>query len=167
MQGKWILVLIILTGVLLAGCQAEEAMKPELTRIVYTSAAGTILPELQWFESFTITPGRVTLTRSGRTADTQVNAGSWDIAVEQQATADLFAALHGVNCAALRRVEPQDAPDGGGTESYTLGYADGGECELLFDPGVTYPTSEAVTAPVQSFLQGLALPAGSDRYKLP
>lgn len=167
MQGKWILVLIILTGVLLAGCQAEGKMKPELTRIVYTSAAGTILPELQWSEEFAITPGQVTLTRSGRTADTQVNAGSWDIAVAQQAAADLFAALGGVNCAALRRVEPQDAPDGGGTESYTLGYAGGRECVLQFDPGVTYPGSEEITAPVQAFLLQLKLPAEAARYRVP
>lgn len=167
MQGKWILVLIILTGVLLAGCQAEGKMKPELTRIVYTSAAGTILPELQWSEEFAITPGQVTLTRSGRTADTQVNAGSWHVAVDPQATADLFAALGGVNCAALRRQEPQDAPDGGGTESYSLIYSGDKTCVLQFDPGVTYSGSEEITAPVQAFLLQLKLPAEAARYRVP
>ena len=61
-----------------------------VTQVSYTSDAGTILPELQWHEQIVITKNRVSLARDGRTADTQINAGSWEIPVDAQKIAALF-----------------------------------------------------------------------------
>ena len=58
-----------------------------VTQVSYTSDAGTILPELQWHEQIVITKSQVSLTRNGRVADTEINAGSWEIPVDEQKVA--------------------------------------------------------------------------------
>ena len=114
----------------------------DIAKVSYTSDAGTILPELQWHEQIVITKNKVSLARNGRTADTQINAGSWEIPVDAQKIAALFEQLATVDCATINRVEPDDVPDGGGTESYTIAYARGKECSLVYDPGTTYTNGE-------------------------
>jgi hypothetical protein len=55
-----------------AGCSTVEPMN-NVTQVSYTSDSGTILPELQWHEEIVITKSKVSLTRNGRVADTQIN----------------------------------------------------------------------------------------------
>jgi hypothetical protein len=70
-----------------------------------------------------------------------------------------------VDCATVKRVEPDDQPDGGGTESYTIAYARGKECSLVYDPGTTYTNGELLVQPIVLFIQSLALPFdAADRY---
>jgi len=131
---------------------------PRLSHIIYTYDSGSILPELQRHDEIIIRRGQVELRRSGKTPDTRVNAGRWQLAADQAALCALFAQLEGVNCSKLRRVEPLDAPDGGPTTSYTLVYASGKSCALVYNPGVIYTGGEAVTAPLETFMRGLKLP---------
>ena len=130
----------------------------KLSYVIYTCDSGSILPELQRHDEITIRRGQVELRRSGKTPDTRVRAGRWQLAADQAALRALFAQLESVDCSKLRRVEPLDAPDGGHTTSCTLVYAGGKTCELVYTPGVTYTGSEAVTGPVEAFLRGLKLP---------
>ena len=139
-----------------------------VTQVSYTSDAGTILPELQWHEQIVITKSEVSLTRNGRVADTQINAGSWEIPVDAEKITALLEQLAQVDCATIKRVEPDDVPDGGGTESYTIAYALGKECSLVYDPGTTYTNGELVVKPIQAFTRSLVLPAdAAPRYALP
>ncbi len=136
-----------------------------ISQISYTSQAGSILPELQWTEEFIITPALVRLTRQGQVAETEVNVGSWEFAVDEAQAAALFAQLEAVDCATMTRIEPDDPPDGGNTESYTLVYANGQECTLWYDPGTTYEQGELLVTPIMQFIQNLRLPAeAANRY---
>jgi hypothetical protein len=140
----------------------------EITQITYTSDAGTILPELQWHEQIIITRSKMSLSRNGRVADTEVNAGSWEFAADEQTVQALFEQLATIDCAALKRVAPDDPPDGGSTESYTITFARGKECSLVYDPGTTYTNGELLVKPIQTFIRSLVLPAdAAPRYALP
>ena len=161
------LIAVILILVLLSGCSTEQHMK-EITQISYTSDSGALLPELQWHEEYVITDGAVTFSRNGKVAETEVNAGTWQIALHEQQTAELFKQLEAVNIAAIERVEPQDAPDGGGSASYAVVYAGGKTFNLYFDAGVVYTNSEPLLDPINQFIQNLVLPAeAANRYHLP
>jgi hypothetical protein len=151
----------------LAGCKAGKAVG-QIVEIRYTSSAGAILPELQWHEEIVITRGGVSLKRNGRAPDSEVNEGTWDIAVDAQQVSALLEQLQAVDCSTIERVEPEDAPDGGGEESYTIVYASGIKCTLWYNAGVTYTNGERIVEPVQTFLQSLAYPVeAKSRYNLP
>jgi hypothetical protein len=150
-----------------AGCTGAEPMN-NVTQVSYTSDAGTILPELQWHEQIVITKSTLSLTRNGRTADTRINAGSWEFAADEQKVKALFEQLAAVDCATIKRVAPDDVPDGGGTESYTIAYARGNVCSLVYDPGTTYTNGESLVKPIKLFIQSLILPTdAASRYVLP
>jgi hypothetical protein len=139
----------------------------EITQISCTSDSGAILPELQWHEEYVITDGTVTFSRYGKVAETQVNAGMWQLILDEQQTAELFKQLESVNIAAIQRVEPQDAPDGGGSASYAIAYADSKTFNLYFDAGVVYTNSEPLLEPINRFIRNLVLPAeAANRYNL-
>lgn len=138
----------------------------DISEVIYTSDAGTILPERQWHERIVIRREQVTLARNGRVAGTQVNVGRWSFAADGRAVDALFKQLETVDCAGMKRIEPADPPDGGGTESYTIVYGRGKQCVLTYDPGVTYAGGEAIVGPVKAFIRGLALPASAgNRYR--
>ena len=167
MKGKLLVIVAALFCAYATGCNTAEPMH-DVTQVSYTSAAGTILPELQWHEQIVITKSKVSLTRNGRVADTRINAGSWEIPVDAQKIAQLFEQLATVDCATIKRVVPDDVPDGGGTESYTIAYVRGKECSLVYDPGTTYTNGELVVKPIQAFTRSLVLPADAvPRYALP
>jgi hypothetical protein len=139
-----------------------------LIQITYTFDSGPILPEMQWHEQYVITRTGATFNRNGRTVDSQVNAGSWPVGADRRSLAGLFQQLEAVRTAGIRRIEPEDRPDGGHTESYTLLYAGGKTVSLLVDPGTVYTGGEAITGPVRAFVHGLRLPAqASHRYASP
>jgi hypothetical protein len=120
----WTVTWMFLFALNLARCNTEWSMD-DIIQVVYTSEAGPILPELQWHEQIIITAEKITLTRTGRTDETEINAGAWEFEADSAQVTALFATLQVIDCATLRRIEPDDPPDGGQTESYTLHYASG------------------------------------------
>lgn len=165
MKGKLFVILAVIFCECIAGCKTGQSMN-DISQVTYTSDSGTILPELQWREQIIITKNKVSLTRNGRTADTQVNAGTWEFAVDGPKVTALFAQLETINCATIKRMEPDDLPDGGGTESYTIVYAGDQECSLVYDPGTTYTDGILIVKPVEAFIRNLTLPVGAaNRYK--
>ena len=166
MIGRLLVILAMVLCVFTPSCQAVHTMK-EITKVTYTSDAGTILPELQWHEVFVITRDGVVLTRNGRTPGTQVNTGTWNIAIGADTVDALFARLESIDPDRIHRVEPEDPPDGGGTVGYEIAYGRDRTLSLLYDPGTTYTGGEQITAPVLAFLQDLALPAEAvSRYSV-
>lgn len=164
-KSQLLIAAILILG-LLSGCSTEQRMK-DIMQISYSSDSGAILPELQWHEEYVITDGMVTFSRNGKVAETQVNAGTWQITLDEQQTAVLFRQLEAVDIAAIQRVEPQDAPDGGGSASYTVVYAGGKTFNLHFDPGVVYTNSDPMVESIHQFIQSLVLPAeAANRYNL-
>jgi hypothetical protein len=79
----------------LTGCNQAGRMN-DISRVTYTIDSGTILPELQWHEAITITEEGVILTRNGKSDDSQVNAGSWQIVADEQGVKALFDQLEGL-----------------------------------------------------------------------
>jgi len=150
------ILMVISLALILTGCQTEQPMSDTVEQIIYAANSGPVLPDLQWHEEIIIARDGVTLNRNGRVDNSQINAGSWTLPAD---TGALLGDLAAVNCADLKRVEPADPPDGGGTISYELIFTDGSRCVLTYDPGVTYTGGEAVTEPVQAFLRTLSWPA--------
>lgn len=157
MSVKTLLVGLSLTALCLTAC-APQRTPPEITRVRCTLDSGPLPPEYQFHEEWEITRAAAMLTRSGKAANTQVNAGSWEIALDEAETSKWLESLAGLDCAALQRVESPDAPDGAGTSSYTLFFTGGETCELYFDPGASYPGSEGLVQAVDTFIAGLAFP---------
>ncbi len=164
MRGKGIVILTALLCCLLAGCRRHQPLDT-IVQVSYSSNAGPILPELQWYEEITITPDAVLLTRSGRVAETEINTGSWQLTVDPAAVSALFEHLAAVDCTTITRLEPDDPLDGGETESYRVVYASGAACSLRYDPGTTYANGMQIVQPVRMFLAGLDFPANSGRYR--
>lgn len=139
----------------------------DISQVLYTSSTGPILPELQWHEQIVITKGKVSLTRNGRTANTKINAGTWELAFDEQKVTALFEQLEAVDCSTIRRIAPDVPPDGGGTETYTIVYESGEKFSLVYDPGIVYTNGLLIVRPVKAFIGSLALPAeAASRYDL-
>lgn len=165
MHGKKLVFLAVCFCLCITGCNKGQSMD-KIIQVTCTADSGAILPELQWHEIMVITPGRVVLTRNGKVPDTQVNTGSWEIPIDEQQTAELFEKLNAVERSAIKRVEPQDAPDGGGTETFTITYESSPELSLMMDPGTTYTNAEGILLPLRAFIKDLALPAeAASRHK--
>ena len=160
MKGKRVAMLAALLCGLATGCQAARPGN-EIAQITYTSTAGSILPPLQWHEEIAIMPEKVVLSRNGRVEESEVNAGSWEVAVEAETVAALFEQLAAVDCTTIKRVEPDDPPDGGDSESYRIAYAGGATCSLDYDPGTTYTNGDRIVNPIRVFLANLDLPASA------
>lgn len=138
----------------------------DIAEFIYTSQSGSILPELQWYEQIVITRSGAVLTRNGRTSESLVNAGQWEFALPQERLDAFFAQLSAIDTSNIRRIEPDDLPDGGGTEGFTIVYANGQRLELRFDPGVTYSGGgEAIASLGRKFIRNLVLPVDAERYE--
>ncbi len=157
MRVKALLLGLSVTALCLTAC-APQSTPPEVMRVRYTIDSGPLPPEYQFHEEWVVTRDTATLTRSGKAANTQVNVGTWEIALDEADTAGVLETLAGMDCAALRRVESPDAPDGAGIFSYTLFFTGGETCELYFDPGASYPGSEEMVQVVDAFIAGLVIP---------
>jgi hypothetical protein len=154
---KTVLVISLFIVLALTGCQEEENMK-DITQITIVSEAGSILPELQWHEEYTITEGHVTFRRSGNADTSDVNSGSWEIPADAHEISDLFLVLETVDLRSIERVEPLDPPDGGGSSYYTITFTNDKSFSLNYNPGVTYTNGELIAKPLQDFLDTLQLP---------
>lgn len=152
-----LILILILTAGLLAGCGKADAMT-KLLEIKHSAEAGTIQPELQWHEETIITRESVTFKRTGKVDGTQVNQGVWQVNADREDIADLFTKLEAVDLSSIKAVEPQDIPEGGGSAYYLLTFAEGGSFSLNYTPGMDYENGSLVTAPLDAFLKGLSLP---------
>ncbi len=156
-----VLVLILVGAV--SACPKGRGVS-DIERLIYISEAGSILPELQWYEEITVSRGEIVLRRNGKTADTEINAGRWSIVIETGRVERLFSRLAGFDRSVLRRLEPEISPDGGSRESFTLVYRNDRDCTVSLDPGVTYTGAEGFVETVREFLKTLTFPVGSERY---
>jgi hypothetical protein len=149
-------IILIMLTTLFMGCDMKSQSKT-ISSIEYTITSGAILPEHRAHERFIITREGVTFSRIGISADTQVQEGSWEYYVEPALIAQLFLELEPFDCSQAVRVEPQDPPDGGFSEIFTLNYSDGNSCNLYFDPGVTYTNADQAVKSVLSFVGPLMI----------
>ena len=157
----------LMLNLLINGCGAEKPMK-SIRQVVYSTDSGSILPEMQWHEEITITTNTVLLKRNGKVPETQVNTGSWEIPVDKDKAEELFEQLEAVDWSIIKRIEPEDAPDGGGSERFTITFAGGETYSLEYIGGSAYTNGEWITGPIRDFLEEIAYPAEwAVRYKLP
>jgi hypothetical protein len=148
----------------LAGCTTARYLK-DISQVSYTSESGTILPELQWYEEIVITRDRVTLSRNGKAADTEINAGAWEFAVDEQKVTAFFGQLEAIDCSSIKEVEDEPT-EGGGTETYTVVYGGGKTFYVRYGQGTTYTDGMLIVKPIHAFIDSLALPpAAADRYR--
>ena len=149
--------IIIIITLMLSGCAKVDDMK-EIKQIIYTSNSGTILPELQWHEEYTIDQDSVTFRRSGKMENTTVNAGEWQIDVDPDDLSVLFDQLELLKYQEITKIEPQDIPDGGGSESVQIVFSNGNSFRMDLTPGVTYSNGDLIMVPLQSFISELDIP---------
>lgn len=138
----------------------------KISQITYSSDAGTILPELQWYEEYLITPGGITFRRNGKALETMVNEGSWSLDVNDEALNKLFEQISAVDLSSLARIEPSDIPEGGGSESIKIQLESGKEFDFSFTPGVSYTNEELILKPIGDFIQSLSLPPDAENRLL-
>jgi len=148
-------IVVLLCGVLPA-CGRVRHLS-EISQITYTSRAGTILPEMQWYEEIVITPNQVTLHRNGMTPDTEINEGDWTWAPDAEDVRAFFQELEAIDCSTIRRVEGEPE-EGGGTETYTIVYA--GAKEFWFAEGDedTYANSWLLWRPIKEYIAQMDMP---------
>jgi hypothetical protein len=157
--GKKLIIIscLALTLLIQAGCNKEtEGM--QIIRVNYSADSGSIQPEMQWHEEILITREKAVLSRNGKISDTIVNVGSWDGWMDTRKSAKYFELLESINCSVIQRLETDDIPDGGGSSSYAITYANGKTCELFFSPGVYYPGSIALTGPIDELIKLVDFP---------
>ena len=106
MKVRLFLMLAALFCSCISGCKMVRYRKG-VSQVSYTSESGTILPELQWYEQIIITRNKVMLARNGKTVDTEVNAGTWEFAVDEQKVTAFFEQLEAIDCSSIKRVEPR------------------------------------------------------------
>lgn len=141
---------------LLPACGRVRQLR-EISQVTYTSRAGTILPEMQWYEEIVITPDRVTLHRNGMTPDTEINEGDWTWTPDAEGVRAFFEALESVDCSTIRRVE-REPEVGGGTETYTIFYAGHKEFYLADGDEVTYADSWLLWKPIKEYIAQMDVP---------
>lgn len=157
---------MVIFNIFITSCNTVRHMN-NITQISYTSDSGPVLPELQWYEQIVITKNQVSLTRNGKVENSEINAGSWNFAVDEQKVTALFEQLEGVDCSTIKRVEPDVSPDGGHTESYTIVYSNNETCSLIYDPGTTYTNGNLLVSPIKIFMHNISFPAeASSRYQV-
>jgi uncharacterized protein YceK len=165
MRVRLFLMLTALFCLCMSGCKTVQYMN-DISQVTYTSESGTILPELQWYEQIVITGSKVTLTRNGKAADTEVNAGTWEFAVDEQKVTALFEQLEIIDCSSIREVKPDEPTEGGGTETYSIVYAGDKTFSLRYGQGTTYTDGVLIAEPIDAFIESLTLPAeAANRYK--
>ena len=130
----------------------------EINQVVYMVNTGTVLPEMQWSETLTITRTQVTLARKGTVEINHINVGSWNIPVEALGLTALFDELKTVDCSTIKRIEASDPPDGGDTETYAIYFENGDTCSLFYDPGTRYENGDLIKRPIEEFIQSLEFP---------
>lgn len=167
MKARLFLILAVLSCSCVSSCTGVRYMK-EISQVSYTEESGTILPEMQLYEQVVITRDKVTLSRNGKTSDTEVNEGKWEIEVDEQEVRALFEQLEAIDCSSIKRVEPDELEIGGGTESYSIVYAGDKTFYLGYGGGVTYTNGMLIVEPIDAFIEGLKFPAcATSQYKSP
>jgi len=166
---KLFLVLVVLFCFCTSGCKTTVRYMEDVSQVSYTEESGTIPPELQLYERIVITRNKVTLTRNGKTTDTEVNEGEWVIDVDEQKVGAFFEQLEAIDCSSIKRIEPDALEIGGGTESYRIVYAGDEMFYLGYGGGVTYIDGMLIVEPIEAFIESLDFPAGAAnqyRYSL-
>ena len=165
MKVRLFLMLAALFCSCMSGCKTVRYMK-DISQVSYTSQSGTILPEEQWYEQIVITRNKVTLARNGQAANTKINAGTWEFAVDEQKVTAFFEQLEAINCSSIKKVEPDQTTEGGGTETYSIVYAGDKTFCLRYGQGTIYTDGMLIVKPIDAFIESLTLPAGAaNRYK--
>lgn len=166
MKTEWVgILVVVICSIGITGCSMIRN-RNKISQVSYSSDAGPILPELQWYEEIIITKDNVTLIRNGGMPDSEINAGTWVFAVEKQDVGTLFAQLEAIDSSTIKRIEPDDPIDGGHTESYTIVYGGNKTVSLMYDPGTTYADGELIVEPIDLFIQNLSFPVeAASRYK--
>ncbi len=154
-------ILLLTLVLLLCSCtwswKAPQHPK-SISQVSYTETTGTVPEEHQWKEEYVISKTRVDFTRTGPPAAGDLNTGTWELDVAPPKIASLFAQLEAIDGSSIKEIPPDDILDGGGSQIYRIEYGDADALELVYGDGRTYTGSESVTGPIDSFIDGLALP---------
>ena len=150
------LTIVALLCAVLPACRHVRHLS-EISQITYTSRAGTILPEMQWYEEIVITPDQVTLHRNGMTSDTEINEGDWVWSPDVEDVRAFFQELEAVDCSTIRRVE-REPEEGGGTETYTIVYAGGKKFRFAEGDEDTYTDSWLLWKPIKEYIAQMDMP---------
>jgi hypothetical protein len=164
-KARLFLILAALLCSCVSGCTRVRYLN-EISEVSYAEQSGTILPELQLYEQVVITRAKVTLSRNGKTEDTEVNEGTWAVEVDEQKVRQFFEQLEAIDCSSIKRVEPDELETGGGTEDYRIVYGGDKTFYLSYGGGVAYIGGMLIVEPVKAFIEDLAFPAGAaSQYK--
>lgn len=164
----------LLTAALtLAGCGGADAPSPAPTvaAVSYEATSGAVPPDLAWDETCTVSAAGTVFTRSGMSATTTVNTGTWTVAPFGANENTLFNALTGPHIFRVHKtgqgsVPALAIPPGGGTQIYTIQYDNNADHQVILGDGSLYNNAELVTAPIDAYIAALPLPPDAvNRFK--
>jgi hypothetical protein len=139
---------------------------PNVAGVTYRETSGAVSPDVAWDEKYTISPAGVTFVRTGFSALTTVNTGTWTINSYGTNEAKLVSDLSTADVYGVVKTGQGPSPRGGGIKDYTILYDNGDTREIIIGDGSIYNNADLITTPTNSYLSDVVLPAdASSRYK--
>jgi len=149
---RWFAIALLIFSMMGCGMKNKDNT---IVKIEYMIESGPILTALQANEQYVVSRDGVAWSKEGRTDGKQVAEGAGEFEVEMEKIDALFDQLQHFKCSTAERVEPQDEPDGGFSESFVFHYNSGDICYLYYTPGVRYQYAEQAVQSIREFVYSL------------
>jgi hypothetical protein len=138
---------------------------PKVTEISYRETSGPLSPDSAWDEEHAVSPVGTTFVRTGDSALTTVNTGTWRINSDGVNEAKLFSDLSGTDVYSVKK-NGRGATIGAGIREYTVRYDNGDIRSVVLGDGSTYNDPGLITTPINDYIATLVLPAAAQsRYR--
>lgn len=139
---------------------------PNVTEVTYRETSGAVSPDNAWSEAYVVSPAGLTFVRTGYSALTTVNTGTWTINSFGINETKLFNDLSGDAVYGVEKTGQGTPPIGGGIKDYTIHYDNGGTKEVIIGDGSIYNNAGLIATPINNYIANITLPAGaSKKYK--
>jgi hypothetical protein len=162
---KLVYILIIL--LLITACpSSRNPSVPNVAAITYRETSGPISADTAWDELYTVSTTDLTFVRTGYSALTTINTGTWTINTYGPNEAKLFSDLSSIDVYNVKKTGQDSLPVGAGIKDYTIRYTNGEIREVIVGDGSTYNNVELITTPINNYIADINLPVdASQRYR--
>lgn len=166
MHIKLLQVVVAIFLFLTACSRSHNSDVPNVADVTYRETSGAVSPDYAWDEKYTVSPDGLIFVRTGFSALTTVNTGTWMINSYGTNEAKLFSDLSSADVYGVVKTGQGSAPVGGGIKDYSIRYDNGDTREVIIGDGSIYSNADLITTPIDNYISNVILPAGaSNRYK--
>ncbi|MCK9419742.1 MAG: hypothetical protein M0R70_10220 [Nitrospirae bacterium] len=163
---KLLKVVVAILLFMTACSRSHNSDVPSVADVTYRETSGSVSPDVAWDEKYTVSLTGLTFVRTGFSALTTVNTGTWTINSYGTNESKLLSDLSTADVYGVVKTGQGSAPIGGGIKDYTIQYDNGDTREVIIGDGSIYSNAALLTTPIDNYLSNVVLPAGaSSRYK--